>query len=129
MPQAHDVVHARGTLHEDPEWPALVSRAVGDISRIVHAEIQLAELGVRNVIEQEIDRALKVAIALGLLLCAVTCTVGAAVLGLYVVLGRWWAAFAVVAAASGLGGILFFLWAMRRPSPSPMREVTPRPGE
>jgi hypothetical protein len=127
MPQAHD--YARGTLHEDPEWPALVSRAVADISRIVQAEIQLAELRVRNVIEQEIDRALKAAVALGLLLCAAICTVGAAVLGLHEVLGRWWAAFAVVAGASAFGGIFLFSWAMRRPSSSPMRGITQQPGQ
>jgi hypothetical protein len=126
MPQARD--HARGTLHEDPEWPALVSRAVADVSRIVQAEIQLAELGVRNVIEHEIDRALKAAVALSLLLCAATCAVGAAVLGLHEVLGQWWAAFAVVAGAA-LAGVVLFSWAMRRPSPSPMREVIQQPDE
>jgi hypothetical protein len=102
---------------------------MADISRIVQAEIQLAELGVRNVIEREIDRALKAAVALGLLLCAATCAVGAAVLGLHEVLGQWWAAFAVVAGASALVGVVLFSWAMRRPNPSPMREVIQQPDE
>src|SRR5215469_9326794 len=86
----------------EAQWPELVSRAVNDLSRIVHAEIRLAELGVKNLIEQEIDRTVKVVIALGLLLCAAICSVGAAIIGLHEVLGLWWAAFAIVAGASGV---------------------------
>jgi hypothetical protein len=97
----------------DIEWPELVSRAVNDLSRIVHAEIRLAELGIKNLIETEIERSLKIVLALGFLLCAAICGVGAAVIGLHLVLGLWWAAFAVVAGASGLAGIGLFLLAKR----------------
>jgi hypothetical protein len=105
------------TGHPDSEaqWPELVSRAVNDLSRIVHAEIRLAELGLKDLIEHEVDRSLKVAMALGFLLCAVVCAVSAAVIGLYAVLGLGWAAFAIVAAISALAGVGLFLWARRRP--------------
>jgi len=99
----------------EAQWPELVSRAVNDLSRIVHAEFRLAELGIKSLIEQEIDRSLKVAMALGFLLCAAVCAVGAAITGIHAILGLWWAAFAIVAAVSGLAGVGFFLWAKRRP--------------
>ena len=35
----------------EAEWPALVSRAINDLSRILHAEIRLAELGIKNLIQ------------------------------------------------------------------------------
>jgi hypothetical protein len=112
MQQANEIVRD-GRSSSDVQWPELVSRAVNDLSRIVHAEIRLAELGIKNLIEQEIDRALKVVIALGLLLCAAICTVGAALIGLHALLGLWWAAFAIVAAASALAGVGFLLFTRR----------------
>jgi hypothetical protein len=98
----------------EAEWPALVSRAVSDLSRIVHAEIRLAELGIKNLIQEETDRAVKMTLALVLFLLAAVCSVGAAVIGLHELLGLWWAAFAVVAGVSGLGGMALFMWAKRR---------------
>ncbi|HJU11133.1 MAG TPA: hypothetical protein VJ728_09670, partial [Candidatus Binataceae bacterium] len=71
-----------------------------------------------RLIEQEIDRSLKVVIALGFLLCAAVCAVGAAIIGLHAVLGLWWASFAIVAGASGIAGVAFFLSARRRPQPA-----------
>jgi hypothetical protein len=108
-----------GHGHSEAQWPELVSRAVNDLSRIVHAEIRLAELGIKNLIEQEVDRSVKVVIALGLLLCAGICALGAALIGLHELLGIWWAAFAIVSAVFGAAGIGFFLWAKRRPEPIP----------
>jgi putative superfamily III holin-X len=119
MERANEVVRDRGRDNSDAQWPELVSRAVNDLSRIVHAEIRLAELGIKSLIEQEIDRSLKVVMALGFLLCAAVCAVGATVIGLHAVLGFWWAAFAIVAAISSLAGVGFFRWARRRPEAAP----------
>jgi hypothetical protein len=119
MDRANEIVRDRRSQNSDAQWPELVSRAVNDLSRIAHAEIRLAELGIKRLIEREIDRSLKVVIALGFLLCAAICAVGAAVIGLHTLLGFWWAAFAIVAAMSGLAGVGFFLWATRRPEPTP----------
>jgi hypothetical protein len=96
------------------EWPALISRTVEDISRIVQAEIHLAEIGIKSIIEQEIDRAIKAVIALSFLICAAVCALGAAIIGLHDAIGLWWAAFAIVAGAAGIAGIGFFLLAMQR---------------
>ncbi len=115
MEQVNEIAREDQSRSADPQWPELVSRAVNDLSRIVHAEIRLASLGFRGLMEQEIDRAVKIAIALVLLVCAAVCAVGAAVIGLHVLLGLWWAAFAVVAAVSGVAGVIFFLLARGRP--------------
>jgi hypothetical protein len=101
----------------EAQWPELISRAVNDLSRIVHAEFRLVELGIKRLIEEEIDRSIKVVAALGFLLCSAVCAVCALIIGLHLLLGLWWAAFAIVAAASGLAGIAFFGWARRRPEP------------
>ena len=113
--RGNDLPVDRRIHNQEVQWPELVSRAVNDLSRIVHAEFRLAELGVKNLIEEEVDRALKVVIALGFLLCAAVCAVSAAIVGIHALLGLWWAAFAIVAAVSGLAGVGFFLWARRRP--------------
>ncbi len=113
--RANEIVRQHGRDGAEAQWPELVARAVNDLSRIVHAEIRLAELGIKGLIEQEVDRSLKVVMALGFLLCAAVCAVGAAVIGLHAMLGLWWAAFAIVAAISGLAGVGFFLSARRRP--------------
>ena len=112
--RSNEIIVESHDRSSDAQWPELVSRAVNDLSRIVHAEIRLAELGIRNLIEQEIDRSLKLAIALAFLLCAAVCAIGAAVIGFHALLGLWWAAFAIVAAISGGAGVGFFLLAQRR---------------
>ena len=117
--EANEIVADDRNRRSDAQWPELVSRAVNDLSRIVHAEIRLAELGIKSLIEQELDRTLKVAIALGLLLCAAVCAVGAAVIGLHQLLDSWWAAFAIVAAASGAAGGGFLLFTRRPTEPPP----------
>ena len=78
MERANEIVRNGHSHDSEAQWPELVSRAVNDLSRIVHAEIRFAELGIKGLIEQEIDRSLKVVIALGFLLCAAVCAVGAA---------------------------------------------------
>ena len=77
----------RRSHDSEAQWLELVSRAVNDLSRIVHAEFRLAELGIKSLIEQEIDRSLKVVMALGFLLCAAVCAVSAAVIVLHAMLG------------------------------------------
>jgi Putative Actinobacterial Holin-X, holin superfamily III len=118
MEPLNEIVRDRHHSDSNAQWPELVARAVNDLSRIVHAEIRLAELGIKRLIEQEIDRSLKVVIALGFLLCAAICAVGAAVIGLHTVLGLWWAAFAIVAVGSALAGLGLFFWGTRRPRPA-----------
>jgi Putative Actinobacterial Holin-X, holin superfamily III len=118
MERGSEIARDRRRQDSDAHWPELISRAVNDLSRIVHAEFRLAELGIKRLIEQEIDRSIKVMAALGFLLCSAICAVCAAVIGLHALLGLWWAAFAIVAAVSALAGIGFFLWARRRPEPT-----------
>jgi hypothetical protein len=122
MPQLNEMTRARGGIPSD--WPTLVSRAVNDISRILQAEIRLVELGIKNVVEQEIDRALKAALALTMLMLGAVCGVAAAIVGLHALLGMWWAAFAIVAGASIAAGGALLMLSLRRPSSSkPIRQA------
>jgi Putative Actinobacterial Holin-X, holin superfamily III len=115
MQRANENVVERRSYSSNAQWLELVSRAANDLSRIVHAELRLAELRIKSLIEQETDRSVKVAIALGFLLCATVCTLGTALIGLHAILGLWWAALAIIAAISGTASIAFFLSAKRRP--------------
>lgn len=124
MPQLNEITRERAHAGGPTEWPALISRAVNDISRILQAEIHLVELGIKNVIEQEIDRALKAVLALTMLLLGAVCGVAAAIVGLHVLLGMWWAAFAVVAGAAIFAGGALWMLSTRRPASSnPVREA------
>jgi hypothetical protein len=117
MERATEIISEPHRADSEPQWPELVSRAINDLSRIVHAEIRLIELGIKRLIEQEIERSLKVALALGFLLCAAICAVSATVIGLHALLGLWWAAFAIVAVLSALLGAGLIHWARQRPEP------------
>ena len=114
MQRANEIVPE---IASDVPWAELVSRGVNDLSRIIHAEIRLAELGIKDLVEREIARSVKLAIALGLFLCAAACMIGAALIGLHALLGVWWAAFALIAAISGSLSIGFFLSARGHPQP------------
>ena len=50
MEQGNEIARTPERDGSEAEWPALVSRAVNDLSRIVHAEIRLAELGIKSLI-------------------------------------------------------------------------------
>jgi hypothetical protein len=116
MAQTGEYERSRNRAAAPPEWPVLVSKAVDDISRILRAEIRLAQLSVKDVVEREIDRAMKAIIALVMIICGTICAIAAAILLLQVVLDSWWLAFAIVAAL-GLGsGVTLWLLIGRRPS-------------
>jgi len=118
MAQPGEYNRDRSRAAAPPEWPVLVSKAVDDISRILRAEIRLVQLGLKDVVEREIDRALKATIALVLIVCGTICAIAAAILLLQVVLDSWWLAFAIVAAL-GIGtGVTFWLLIARRPPAS-----------
>jgi hypothetical protein len=117
--QPSEIDRDHRSQNSDAQWPELVARAVDDLSRIVHAEIRLAELGIKSLVEQEIDRSIKIVIALSLLLCATVCALGTVLLGFHALVGLWWAAFAMTATISGIAAMIFFLWARRRPESAP----------
>jgi Putative Actinobacterial Holin-X, holin superfamily III len=109
MERGNEIIGDRRSPNSEAQSPESVSRAVKDLSRIIHAEFRLAELGIKSLIEQEIERSLKIAMALVFLLCASVCAMSAAVIGLHAMLGLWWEAFAIVAAIYGLTGVGLFL--------------------
>lgn len=100
---------ARDASISRAEWPALVSRAVGDLSRIIKAEVRLLELGLTSIVQAEMAR-LIIAMVLGsLAICAGICLLAALVMFLHQWL-MWWSSFAVTG-----GGVLLLIaivWAI-----------------
>jgi hypothetical protein len=98
-----------------PPWPTLIGRAVEDLSSIVHAEVRLLELGVKNTVQQEIDRAIMAALALATLLLGFGCLTAAAILCLHEALrAPWWIAFAIVGGVALVGGVGIWIWSGAR---------------
>ncbi|MGH8012663.1 MAG: phage holin family protein [Candidatus Binataceae bacterium] len=99
-----------------PDWPALAGRAIGDISRIVEAEIRLFEIGLRETIKAEIDRAMFAMMAMAAFIWGGICGFAAIIIGLRDVLGHWWMSFAVVCGLAFLiAGALWVIMVVRRP--------------
>ena len=115
MSQSNDTTHPRERVNALPEWPALIGRAVEDLSCILHGEVRLLELGIKSTVQREIDRAIIAALALATLLLGLGCLTAAAILGLHEVLRTaWWAAFAIVAGVALVGGVGIWLWSEQR---------------
>ena len=116
MSQSNELDRSR-EHHVDalPGWPALIGRTVEDLSAIVHAEVRLLELGVKNTVQQEIDRAIMAALALATLLLGFGCLTVAAILCLHEALrAPWWIAFGLVAGVALVGGVGIWLLNQRR---------------
>ncbi|MBF6570718.1 MAG: phage holin family protein [Candidatus Binataceae bacterium] len=84
------------------EWSELVSRAVGDLSRIIKAEVRLLELGLAGVVQAEMARLITAMVLGSLAICAGICLLAALVLFLHQWL-MWWGSFGVT------GGIVLLL--------------------
>jgi uncharacterized membrane protein YqjE len=98
------------------DWPALAGRAIGDISRIVEAEIRLFEIGFRETVKAEIDRALFAMMAMAAFIWGGICGFAAIIIGLRDVLGHWWMSFAVVCGIALLtAAVLWVMMVARRP--------------
>ena len=82
-----------------PDWPTLAARFLDDFSKMMQAEIHLAELGLRSIFQSQIDQIFAMLAVAGLLGSAVLCVLAAAVLLLHHWM-EWWAAFALTALLS-----------------------------
>ncbi|MGH7932627.1 MAG: phage holin family protein [Candidatus Binataceae bacterium] len=100
-----------------PDWPALAARAVDDLSRIAEAEIRLFEVGLRDALKDEIDRILKLIVALAAIGYGVLCVFAAVILLLHQLLHHWWMAFALAGALLLIAGIALVLTLARRREP------------
>jgi hypothetical protein len=101
-------------VHPLPDWPELASEVVGSVSRIIQAELHLIEASIRNIVSTEVDRILKAVVALVLIATGLVCAAIAIIMGLHVVLGVWWGAFAIVAGATLIAGAGLFMMGSRR---------------
>lgn len=81
------------------DWATLAARFLEDLSKMMQAEIRLAELGLRSALQSEIDHLLATLAVAGLLWCAALCILAAVILLLHHWM-EWWAAFALTALLS-----------------------------
>jgi hypothetical protein len=101
------------------DWPALVARAVDDLSRIVQAEIRLAEIRTRATFESGVNYLLGTTVILGLLICAAICTLAAVILLLHQWLD-WWLSFEICGVTTLITAIILrFILARQLSSEEP----------
>jgi hypothetical protein len=97
-------VSSPGCPNSDAQWRNWFRAWLANCG-IVLAEIFLAELGIRELIQQEVDCSLKIAIALGFLLRSVVLRSKRCSYGPICSAGSSLGAFALVAAISGLATV------------------------
>ena len=90
---------------ETNEWPALVGRIVGDLTRIVHTEIQLFQASLNPILTTAVDRLLGSVLALVAFIAGGLCLLIAFVVFLQKWIG-WDAALLVAGAVSLIAGYL-----------------------
>ncbi|HUA33635.1 MAG TPA: phage holin family protein [Candidatus Binataceae bacterium] len=83
----------------------MAARFLEDLSKMIQAEIHLAELGLRNALQAQIDQMLATLAVAGLVGCALLCVLAAVVLLLHHWID-WWAAFALTALLSALAALV-----------------------
>jgi hypothetical protein len=93
---------------DQPNWPELMSKTIGDLSHIAKTEIGLLEVSLRRLIESEANR------ILGILFLVIASLYGSVLLlvGLIILLHlwlAWWLAFSITGAATVSAGLLIKL--------------------
>jgi CBS domain containing-hemolysin-like protein len=78
------------------DWTTLAAKLLDDLSRMVHAEISLAELNLREIVQSHLDQMLATLIVGGLMMSAAVCLLAAMILLLHRWM-EWWQSFAVAA--------------------------------
>jgi hypothetical protein len=93
---------------DQPNWPELMSKTVGDLSQIAKTEIELLAANLRRLIESEANRVLGILFFLIASLYGSVLLLGGVVLLLHVWLA-WWLAFLVTGGATVCAGLLIKL--------------------
>lgn len=95
---SEDVEDRRELSVESPsDWTSLAAKLLDDLSRMIHAEISLAELNLRQIVQSHIDQMLATLVVGGLMMFAAVCLLTAMILLLHRWM-EWWQSFAVAAA-------------------------------
>jgi len=93
---------------DQPNWPELMSKTVGDLSQIAKTEIELIEANLRRLIESEARRIIGILFLVMASLYGGTLLLGGIVVLLHVWLA-WWLALVVTGAATVAIGLLIKL--------------------
>jgi uncharacterized membrane protein YqjE len=88
---------------ESNEWPALVGRIIGDVTRIIHTEIRLFQAGLNPILSTAVDRLLGNVLALVAFIAGGLCLLIALVVFLQKWIG-WDAALLVTGVISLVAG-------------------------
>ena len=93
---------------DQPNWPELMSKTVGDLSHIAKTEIELLEASLRRLIESEAYRILGILLLLIASLYGLLLLLGGVVVLLHAWVA-WWLALVVTGAATVAAGLLIKL--------------------
>ena len=92
----HRTDRIRVEAHET-DWGTLLGRAVDDLTRIVHSEVQLLSISLRTMFDEEVDRILAFAVTGVLIGGGAMCILAAAILFLHEYAKLvWWESFGIV---------------------------------
>jgi len=102
---------SNGAHETHADWATLATKAIDDVSHILHSEAELLQINLRTVLRAQIDYALATFAMVAVLICATICALAALVLFLHQsFLGwqgfPWWQALAIgalVMFAAGIG--------------------------
>ena len=102
---------SNGAHETHADWATLATKAIDDVSHILHSEAELLQINLRTILRAQIDYALATLAMVAVLICATICALAALVLFLHQsFLGwqgfPWWQALAIgalVMFAAGIG--------------------------
>ena len=100
------------------DWASLFTRAVDDLTRIVHSEFRLLVAGMKSVLDEEIDRVLAFVATGVLMMVGALCMLTAIIMFLHeFLLLPWWQSFGITSLAMFAIAIAIRGLASRRPAP------------
>jgi hypothetical protein len=105
----------------ETDWGTLLARAIDDLTRIMHSEAQLLTIGLKTLVDEEVERILAFAVMGVLIGAGGLCALATAILFLheYAKLA-WWASFGIVGLALFGIAIAAGAFASSRPKPHPI---------
>jgi Putative Actinobacterial Holin-X, holin superfamily III len=91
---------------ENPDWPALLSKTVDDLSKVARSEMQLFETTLKRLVEAQTDRITGMLVLVVALIYGSLFLLGGLVLLIHLWLA-WWVSFLITGVVICSVGVLF----------------------